>query len=373
MKSERYGIEHRYIDSIQCPVDLDALVMSKDCTPKFIEENLNIGDDIMWDAIRLSTCNYWLLKLDVLKEFSPRFRKRIYKSLPAFSRMIRVYFYIQAMTSNEKELKDELLDWENEHGITDSNLNLYNPLNNLSNNLKVWDLKVLAGQLTLRKYLLDRIKAFLDKNDKSQVDFSSSLYLTELLNPKFFSQLSEAEHIVLLGNLENYFTVVEKFAKKGLTLRTTYSPHHEFNPPQHLLKHVLSGEFPYTNRVKMIAWRQLCKEVDRQMNAFTTSSGVFKIFNGDKMEKQFEPMLKRLNDAGYSYVNLAEWLDNAEGVFESFELDCTLHNLSATDYILPILSKKDYYKMADGLVNFQDDETRNMLFKEVSESMESFR
>ena len=371
MRSERYGIEHRYIDSIQCPVDLDSLIMSDNLTPNFIEDNLNIGDDILWDAIRLSTCSYWLLKLDVLKEFSPKFRKRIYKSLPAFSRMVRVYFYIQVMTSSEKELKSELLDWENEHGLTDSNLNLYNPLNNLGNDLKEWDLKVLHGEITLRQFLLERIKVFLETGNKSDVDFSNSLFLTELLSPKFFHGLSEAEHISILGNIDGYFKVVEKFAKKGLTLRTTYSPHHEFNPPQHLLKHILSGEFPYTNRVKMIAWKQLYKEVDHLMAG--SSTAIARVFDPDLLDRNFGPVIERLKKEGLGQSNVIEWLDNADGVFESFELDCTLHNLDAADFLPVILTSRPYYRMAEGLVDFQDDETRNRLFKEVSECMESFR
>ena len=64
---------------------------------------------------------------------------------------------------------------------------------------------------------------------------------------------------------------------------------------------------------------------------------------------------------------------NADGVFESFELDCTLHNLDATSFIVHLLCSRGYYKMAEGLVNFQDDNTRDKLFKYLSNMMLSCR
>ena len=74
-----------------------------------------------------------------------------------------------------------------------------------------------------------------------------------------------------------------------------------------------------------------------------------------------------------TFEHIGNWLTNAEGVFEAFELDCTLHNLDASDYFLPILCEKDFHKMAEGLVNFQDDATKDRLFKQLSEMMLSYR
>ena len=369
----------RYVSSIQCPVDLDSLIMpsapmSTEPTPQSIEENLNVGDDIFWDAIGTSTLSSWLLKLDVMEQFSKEMRRKIFWALPNFSRMSRVYFYIQLMnTDNHEDIKNELHDWESENPHEtqrDSNISMINPMNMLSNNLKEWDKKILNGELTLRRFLLDRIKAFLDSGNKDEVDFSHSLFLPELLSPKFFNSLSEAENIVILGNMDKYFRYVEKFNKTGLT-RGTYSPGHELNPPQVLIKHILSGDFPYTNRVKMIAWKKIFSEISTLYNAFTTKTGAFKILSVDYSRKILAEVKERAKDV--SLADMEKWLVESEGVFEAFELDCTLHNLDASDFFLPILCSRDFYKIAEGLIDFQDDATRDKLFKQLSEVMISYR
>jgi len=364
-------IEHRYVDSIQCPIDLDSLIMCGDCTPERIEENLGVGQDIMWDAIRLSTCQYWLLKIDVLERFTSGFRNRIYACLPTFSRLNRKYFRIKLSHSRNAAIQGELDAWDSENGgLSDGNTNLLNPLNMLSNDLKDYDMRVIVGQMPLRNFILERIQQFLKTGDRDKVDFSCSLFLPEILNPKFFSGLSEAEHIVLLGNLDKYFRFVEKFNRTGTGLRGAY-PRYELNDPQNLLKHVLSGNGNYTRRVKMIAWKQLYKEVDHLMASASWAS--VKMFDVDAMDRKFSPVVERLKKEGLGQSNVIEWLDNANGVFESFELDCTLHNLDAADFLPAILTSRPYYMMSEGLVDFQDDETRDRLFKVLSDAMVSFR
>ena len=368
----KYRIEHRYVDSIQCPVDLDSLIMCGDCTPEHIEENLGVGQDIMWDAIRLSTCQYWLLKIDVMERFTSGFRNRIYSCLPTFSRLNRKYFRIRLALSGNVQLQNELESWDSENGSSpDGNTNLLNPMNMLSNDLKDYDMRVIGGKMPLRNFILERIQQFLKTGDRDKVDFSCSLFLPEILNPKFFSGLSEAEHIVLLGNLDKYFRFVEKFNRTGMGLRGSYQPRHELNDPQNLLKHVLSGNGNYTRRVKMLAWKQLYKEVDHLMASASWAS--VKMFDVDAMDRKFSPVVERLKKEGLGQSNVIEWLDNANGVFESFELDCTLHNLDAADFLPAILTSRPYYRMSEGLVDFQDDDTRDRLFKVLSESMVSFR
>ena len=368
----------RYVSSIQCPVDLDTLVMSSDCTPEFIEENMNVGDDIFWDAISTSTCSYWLLKMDVMEQFSKDMRRRIFWALPAFNRMSRVYFYIQLMNSTIHEpIRDELHEWESQNPSEtdrDSAIGMINPMNMLSNNLKEWDRKIVNGELTLRRFLLDRIRGFLDSGKKDDVDFSHSLFLPELLSPKFFKNLSEAEHIVILGNLDKYFSFVQKFNNTGISFSGSFKPGKELNPPQNLVRHILSGDYPYTNRVKMIAWRQLFKEIGQTYGKFTAKTGVFKIIQAEAVNKMLEELKKnKLEPNGLKIENIWEWLFESEGVFESFELDCTLHNLDASDFFIPILCVKEFHEVAEGLVNFQDDATRDRLFRQLSDAMLSCR
>ena len=46
-----------------CPcqvyVDLDELIMSKDCSPKYLEDNLGVPNQVLYDAIVYSTCANW--------------------------------------------------------------------------------------------------------------------------------------------------------------------------------------------------------------------------------------------------------------------------------------------------------------------------
>ena len=372
MTRKKLKTGNKYVTSIQCPVDLDSLIMSTDYTSESIEGELGVPEGMLWDAIRTSTCAYWLLKLDVMDGFSPEFRHKLYWCLNAFTRVNRTYFILQLEHSNHEKLKDEFREWSAANPI-ESTQRLSNPLNNLGNNTKDSDIKILNGKITLRKCLLDRIKSFLSTGNKDDVDFSYSLFLPELLNPKFFKDLSEAEHIVLLGNLDKYFKYFSQFDKMPVGLRGATHAASELNIPQHLVKHVLSGEVPYTNRVKMLAWRQLFKEIDRMYSSSRSDSMIFKVLGMDGVKDAVEKYEHNLKEKGYSMADVGTWLMNADGVFESFELDCTLHNLDATSFIVHLLCSRGYYKMAEGLVNFQDDQTRDKLFKYLSSMMLSCR
>lgn len=357
---------------IQCPVDLDSLIMSKDCIPSSIELDLNVSDDILYDAIRLSTTAYWLLKMDVLVQFTKGFRERLYHALPAFSRINRIYFLIQIEHTCHEELKKECSLYSlNEPTST----NLFNPLNMLGNSTKELDLKVLGGVITLREMLLGQIKALLNGSDRSCVDFSNSLFLPEMLNPKFFQYLTDAERLVLLGNLNLYFKSLEKFNRGGIGLRGSHKVGTELNPPQCLLKHVLGGD--YSKRVKMMAWKLLMKEVERTLypNGLKSPPGAFtKIFVVERCQEMFANIMEeKLRPQGYDYGTVAKWMLDANGLFEALELDCTLHNVDATDLILPIIASPEYFKMAEGLMDFQDDDTKERLFKVLASMMSDFR
>lgn len=358
-------------DYIQCPLNLDGIIMAPTTTPDVVELNCTLGDDLLFDAIRLCTCSYWLFKLDVLVQFSKEFRTRLYSCLPALPRIIRLYFNYQIENSSQGELLDEYQRFLLETGYSDGNGgNLNNPLTMLGNNIKEFDLQILNGKLTPRQMLLNRIQTFLQTKNKDAIDFSYSLFLPELLNPKFFQELSEAEHIVLVGNLSKYFEFLSKFYKMGFGLWGTWKPGRELNPPQLLIKHILADEREiYTNRVKMMAWNQLCNEQDK----LASSGGIYKLFSAEKIEQDWNENFKKLDKMGLSTLCVEEWAKAAEGVFESFELDCTLHNVDATDYLLQLMTDREFCKMARGLMEFQDSDTRNGLFKVVANAMTPFR
>lgn len=356
-------------DYIQCPLDLDAIIMPQTTTPDVVELNCAlVDDDILFDAVRLSTCAYWLFKLDVLEQFSSDFRQRLYNCLPALPRVTRLYFNYQ-MDGGSTQLQDEYDNFLTEHGMQGFDL-LNNPLTMLGNNIKDQDMLVLQRKITLRQMIVGRIQKFMDTKDKDQIDFSYSLFLPEMLNPKFFQELSEAEHIVMVGNLSKYFEFLSKFTKMGVGLRGTWKPGRELNPPQLLIKHILADERGiYTNRVKMMAWNQLCNEQDK----LAATGGTYKLFNQEKIDRIWNENYEKLDKKGLSTLLVDDWLKSADGVFESFELDCTLHNVDATDFLIDIMTDREFCKMARGLMEFQDSDTRNKLFKVVADAMTPFR
>ena len=362
-------------DYIHCPLNLDSLIMSPTITPNILERNCELADNnILYDAIRLSTFAYWMFKIDVLEQFNPEFRIKLYGCQSALAKITRMYFNYQmdSATTPLKEEYDRFLlgtGW-----IGDNPLN--NPLTMLGNNIKEYDMLVLQGKMSTRQMLLSRIQEFLTTKDKSKIDFSYSLFLPEFLNPKFFQELSEAEHIVLVGNLSKYFEFLSKFNKTGFEMRRSYTAIRkgiELHPPQLLIKHILADEKNiYTNRVKMMAWNQLCQELDN-LTKFAVAGWTYKLFNNEKVERNWQEICENLKKKGIDMLAVQGWLEAAEGVFESFELDCTLHNLDATDFLLNIMTDGEFHKMARGLMDFQDTETRNKLFKVVADAMTPFR
>lgn len=360
-------------DYINCPLNLDALIMTPTITPDVVELNCSLADDnILFDAIRLSTCAYWMFKLDVLEQFNHEFKCRLYNCLPALARTTRMYFNYQIENSPaHKELHVEYKRFLLETGLMGGELYpLQNPLAMLSNNMREADQRILNGQMTPRQMLLDQIQQFLKTKDKGKIDFSYSLFLPEFLNPKFFQELTEAEQIVLVGNLAKYFEYLAKFHKNGPRLFGNIKPRNELFPPQALVKHILADERGiYTNRVKMMAWNQLCNEQDK----LASSGGIYKLFSAEKIEQDWNENFEKLDKMGLSTLCVEEWAKAAEGVFESFELDCTLHNVDATDYLLQLMTDREFCKMARGLMDFQDTETKNKLFKVVANAMTPFR
>lgn len=345
---------------VDCPVDLDALIMSENCTPEWIETNLGVSDDILYDAIRNSMYGGWILNLDFISGFSKPFRRRLFKNFDAFTQMVKMYFLIKVATLDDKVLTSEIESAYLDEGVTGLNVGkLFNPMTMLGNNMKEYDVEMMNGNITMRQVLLQSIQKFLGSGNKDDVDFSYSLYLPSFLNPRFFSGLSEAEHVSILGNLDRYFAFIRKFEMSMSFGRTKRNG--EPNPALCLIKHIFSGEHPYSNRVKMSAWKQLYKEI----LARSGGSGAVGLFD---IPRSMEIMRKMEEDvvikSGHTLAEITDWTNKAEGVFESFELDCTLRNLDATDFFLFLIWQKT--EMANGLVEFQDDATRDRLFRQLA-------
>lgn len=355
-------------DYIQCPLNLDAIIMMQSTTPDVVELNCAlVDDDILYDSIRISTCSYWMFKLDVLEQFSKNFRQRLYNCLPALPRVFRLYFNYQ-MDSVTTQLKDEYDNFLTNHGMKVFDL-LNNPFKMLGNNIKEQDLEVLQGKRTLREMIVGRIQKFIDTKNKDEIDFSYSLFLPEMLNPKFFQILSEAEQVVIVLNLSKYFGFLEQFVKKHVgVLRGTIAKRQELFPPKFLLKHIF-GSDTYSGRLKMLAWRQMYKELDKIYSKSKISVAAKLIDDIDAVTSEIDSLMKKVKNAGYTGDQVDKWLSDADGVFESFELDCTLHNLNSVDFLIPIVSHHLYYKMANGMMDFQDEDTRNMMFKTLAKTM----
>lgn len=355
-------------DYIQCPLDLDSLIMPQTTTPDVVELNCALADDdILYDALRLSTCSYWMFKLDVLEQFSSDFRTRLYGCLPAVSRIVKSYFNYQ-MDSASTHLKDEYDRFLEEQGLQGFD-NLNNPFKMLSNDIKECDLKVLKGQTTPRQMLIDRIQEFIDTKDKDKIDFSYSLFLPEFLNPKFFQELSEAEQVVLVLNLGKYFDFLRKMlnGKPGV-FRGALVRKRELFPPKLIVKHIFESD-SYSNRVKMLAWGQLYLELEKAGSRNKTFGAATILDDIDAVTTNIDSAFMKLAKVDVTPAQLDKWLADSEGVFESFELDCTLHNLDATNFFVLIASHPQHYKMTKGMVDFQDDDTRNRMFKVIAKTM----
>jgi len=369
---------------LECPLDLDGLIMSPSGNvPEFLGDNLNVGDDILENAISLSTCAGWLLTLDVFRHFSLDLRTRLMRCLPSFTPMVSIYFVLQTTNLNSDDplrIEVEKFLSENPNVINKDSLSLFNPLSKLNNPIREIDLSILNGRTFLRKALLDRIDAFLKSKDKSLIDFSNSLFLPELLNPRFFSELSEGEMLVVLGMAGEYYRAASGFLKgrwaMGSALTSGLGANKKVNPVQALIKWILSGEIETTTlRVKLMAFKRFMAEVERagggRGNA--VGSSAFKLLEHNKMMEMYDREQKEFQQKEISQTEFAEWLNNSHGLFESFELDCTLHNLDATMFWMELMLNPAYMKMVYGLIDFQDDDVKEKVLKEIGDSMTAFR
>ena len=357
---------------LQCPLDLDSIILSDSFSPEFLETNLNVSHDIMWDAIKNSTCSGCLLWLDVIKGFSKDFRYELYKCMDAFNKMSRNYFRIKLENCGDETLKNQYVEVHATHDDM-----VFNPLNMLGNNRKEQEMKVLRGEMTLRQFLLERIHVFLDGGSKDDVDFSKSLFLPDILNPRWFKELSEAEQLVVVGNLDRYFKFSKSFSQKRSFGEVISKM--ELNHPQNLIRHILLGDVGSTRRVKLQAWRQLIKEIENMGSRYTSmdmsfpSAHCYALFSYEDMKAITEPKIKAMEKMGYSPEDFMGWIEKADGTFESFELDCTLHNLDASDFLLLLLTDWNWSKMTNALMDFQDDATKDKLLFQVGSVMKSFR
>jgi hypothetical protein len=247
--------------------------------------------------------------------------------------------------------------------------NLNNPFKMLGNNIKEQDLEVLQGKTTLRQMVVGRIQKFMDTKDKDEIDFSYSLFLPEMLNPKFFQTLSEAEQVVLVLNLSKYFDFLKKMlnGKPGV-FRGAPIRKRELFPPKLIVKHIFESD-SYSNRVKMLAWRQLYLELEKAGSRNKTFGAATILDDIDATTTNIDSSFMKLANVGVTPAQLDKWLADAEGVFESFELDCTLHNLDATDFFVLVASHPQHHKLVKGMVDFQDDDTRNRMFKVIAKTM----
>lgn len=352
-----------------CPVDLDALIMSENCSPKWLELNLNVSEEILYDAIKNSMFGGWLLELDVVSGFSKDFRRRIFKNMDAFGEMEKMYFMIKVVNSGNTSLADEIEDVYVTGSTKGLNVNnLFNPMTMLGNNMKDDDLAVIHGDVDLRKVLLNRIQLFLKTGNKDDIDFSYSLFLPTVLNPRFFIGLSEAEHVSLVGNLDKYFSAIAKFGR-SLVFGISSRKEGNKNPARNLIKHIFSDEHQYSSRVKMLAWKQLYKETMSRSSSYGINglAGLYDMQAASELIDKIKSDV--VEKSGHTTQEVIDWIVRADGLFESFELDCTLHNLDATDFFLFLLMSGHKVDMVNGLIEFQDDATRNRLFKQLSSVM----
>ena len=366
---------------IECPLDLDELIMSPLASSSdFLNVNLNVSDDILSDAISLSAYAGWLLTLDVFRRLSLDIRTSLLQNLNFFSPIVVVCFLAQVNSlsaSDPLRIEVEKFLEANPNIVNKNALGLYNPLTRLNNPTRAMDLSILSGESFLRRAFFEQIEKFLKSRDMSDIDFSSSVFLPEILHPRFFLELSEGERHVVLRMCEKYFPVVANFSNWGWAASSMMPRGRKANPPQALLKWVMMSD-ECSIQTKMLAYRQFLKEIERMK--MKSSSGpvgsmgyiIGKILDNWKMMNMEKRQTDELIQKEISTTTLMEWLNNSEGLFESFELDCTLHNLDATIFWPEILNYPDI-KMAAGMMDFQDDDIKLRLLKEIGDSMTAFR
>ena len=361
-----------------CPcqvyVDLDELIMSKDCNPQYLEDNLCVPDQILYDAIGYSTCANWLLKLDYLREFSSEFRKRIYKSITAFSTLHRAYFLFQIYEMRDGWLRNEYKEMY-PYSRFDNSIQLHNPMNNLSNRWKEKENKLLDGSLELHEMVRSSIKELMRSGDKEVVDFSYSLFFPEILSPKFFYEAEDYERVVILGMYESYVDAINSFSKTrfGNPMSLGITIKRELNPLIALVKHILSKSY-YSDRIRILAWKKLLaffmnrvKRMPKHYQIYT-SPEILPI-DGVLLDMAIDNISMYAKEKGFEYNDVCDWIKNSDGAFEPFELDCTTHGLDSEKFIW-LLVRLNEWSMVDGLLAFQDEETRNKMMSEFATILE---
>ena len=366
---------------IECPLDLDELIMSPLAgSSDFLNVNLNVSDDILSDAISLSAYAGWLLTLDVFRRLSLDIRTSLLQNLNFFSPIVVVCFLAQVNSlsaSDPLRIEVEKFLEANPSIVNRNALGLYNPLTRLNNPTRAMDLSILSGESFLRRAFFEQIEKFLKSRDMSDIDFSSSVFLPEILHPRFFLELSEGERHVVLRMCEKYFPAVASFSNWGWAASSMMPRGRKANPPQALLKWVMMSD-ECSIQTKMLAYRQFLKEIERMKMKSSSGPGgsmgyiIGRILDNWKMMNMEKRQTDELIQKEISTTSLMEWLNKSEGLFESFELDCTLHNLDATIFWPEILNYPDI-KMAAGMMDFQDDDIKIRLMKEIGDSMTAFR
>ena len=369
--------------SICCPLDLDSLLMSKgdEDDPSSMEVELNVDDDILWDAVRLSTCSYWLYKISVLKKFSKNTRTRLFKCVEALPTIMRAYLEFQLMefkNDGAEQLNQEYDQALAELGIPRMSLELMNPATRLGNNGMIeMDKQVVRGEITLRGMMLQSIRTYLlgdEKKHNDSMDFSHSLFLPEILNPKFFRTLGNAEQLVVLLNMDKYSSFLGSFFKHanvGMRRRSAIAKC-SLCPCQLLYKHVFTSNYPI--KTKNVAWMKFFQEMcSPEASNDLSKTGFTKLFDKKALDEEADRMVALLNDKDIKLAQLFEWADNAQGVFESFELDCTLHGLDSSEFFMFLVPSNLHRSMIKGMLDFQDDEGKDKLFKKLGDMITPFR
>ena len=363
---------------IECPLDLDGLILSS-CggMPDFLNANLNVSEDILFDAISMSAYAGWLLNLEVFGRLSLDVRTSLLRVLNVFSSFEQTCFLVKATSlpgSSSIRLEVERFLERNPSTFSRDALGLFNPLSRLNNPTRSIDLSILSGETFLRKAFYEQVEKFVKSKDKSDIDFSSSVFLPEILNPRFSMMLDEGERLVVLGMCGKYFETVSSFARGTWGMSSMCSARsRKTNLPQALLKWVLTSD-DCTLRTKLMAYRQVLKEIERMRSKSGILNHVIigQVLDVGKTQELYNREQNELNKKEISTTSLMEWMNSSEGLFESFELDCTLHNLDATMFWPEILHYPDTH-MAEGMMDFQDDDIKLRLLKEIGDSMTAFR
>lgn len=346
-----------------CPLNLDTLIMSDRFSAGEIERNLGVLDDTMMsDCIKRSACAPWILRIGVLDGFSAEFRKRVFRHIASFNPSSVSYLLHQIDAFGRKDLSDEI-----ENAIEDQYVKmefknfspLTNPYSRMNNPMKMHDQKVVEGDFTVRHLLLDRIQEFLRTSDKECVDFSGSIFLVEMLNPRFFDGITEAEHMVLMKNIGKYIHVLSSSSYSKNRPNTMF-------PPLVLLKHVLSSD-KFTMRVRYIAWQELFNTIvnDPEAESYHTMTKIAQMFNLEDVVNSTSKMFS--TDDEYQMHDIYDILSKSNNLFGEFEIECALRGLNSADYFPMLLNFPQFFPIAKDMVEFQDDSTKDKMFKGLGE------